>query len=135
MSKSIMDSKINFPDIKKLSKNPNILIAAGFWEKERYEAAMVCYRFMREIDDLIDDRKAVGETIDNCEQKALESQVLDWINCISGKEDHDEAFNDITNDNNELCNSNNMKIITNVNNIPVTKLSNNDDENDYDPGL
>ena len=90
-----MDSNINLPDIKKISKNPNILIAAGFWEKERYEAAMVCYKFMRRIDDLIDDRKALGTSIDDCEQKALESEVLEWINCISGTEGGTTDFAEI----------------------------------------
>ena len=95
MNKPIIDSKINIPDIKKISKNPNILIAAGFWEKERYEAALVCYRFMRRIDDLIDNRKAMGTNIDECEQKALESEVLDWIDCVSGKKGANRKFEEI----------------------------------------
>ena len=37
--------------------NSTLDIAARFWESERYEAAKTCYRTMRIIDDLIDNRK------------------------------------------------------------------------------
>ena len=47
--------KINF---NKIADHPNILIAARFWEDERYLAAKTCYKFMRAIDDLIDNRKS-----------------------------------------------------------------------------
>jgi hypothetical protein len=43
-------NRINFEKIK---DHPNILIAANFWNKERYEAARTFYRFMRSIDDLL----------------------------------------------------------------------------------
>jgi hypothetical protein len=46
-------------DFHKIKDHPNILIAARFWEDDRYEAAKTIYRFMRFIDDMIDDRKAL----------------------------------------------------------------------------
>jgi phytoene/squalene synthetase len=67
----------------KINDHPNILIAASFWEKERYHAAKVCYRFMRMIDDLIDDRKASGEKIATNEKHKLSEKVNNWINCLS----------------------------------------------------
>jgi hypothetical protein len=41
-------------DFEKIIDHPNILIAANFWDEERYQAARTCYRFMRTLDDLID---------------------------------------------------------------------------------
>ena len=49
----IFDS-IDFENIK---KHPNILIAAAFWEPERYRAACSAYRFLRSADDLVDNYK------------------------------------------------------------------------------
>lgn len=48
-------NSINFEEIK---DHPNILIAARFWDEKRYGAAKTCYKFMRAIDDLIDNQKA-----------------------------------------------------------------------------
>lgn len=45
-------------DFEKISRHPNILIAARFWDDERYQAAVTSYKLMRAIDDMIDDRKA-----------------------------------------------------------------------------
>ena len=45
-------------DFEKIIDHPNILIAANFWDEERYQAARICYRFMRTLDDLIDNHKA-----------------------------------------------------------------------------
>ncbi|MDO9040372.1 MAG: hypothetical protein Q7U65_03260, partial [Bacteroidota bacterium] len=50
-------------DFEKIVDHPNILIAAHFWDKERYQAAKNCYKFMRAIDDLIDDYKTEHVTI------------------------------------------------------------------------
>ena len=47
----------NAIDFEKIVDHPNILIAAHFWESERYQAAKNCYQFMRSIDDLIDNYK------------------------------------------------------------------------------
>jgi len=78
--------KIQF---EKITDHPNILIAASFWEEDRYKAAKVCYRFMRMIDDLIDDRKANGEKISDSEKQLLAEQVRKWIGCLENKPSDD----------------------------------------------
>ncbi|MDD4971383.1 MAG: squalene/phytoene synthase family protein [Paludibacter sp.] len=69
-------------DFDKIIDHPNILIAARFWEPERYEAARTCYKFMRAIDDLIDDYKSEHLTIAPEEKENFESKVTDWINTV-----------------------------------------------------
>ena len=69
-------------DFKNISKHPNILIAAKFWDTERYEAAKVCYKFMRAIDDLIDERKTELKTFSCMERQVLTEKVNNWINCL-----------------------------------------------------
>ena len=46
---------LNNIDFENIDKHPNILIAARIWDDDRYHAARVCYKFMRMIDDLIDN--------------------------------------------------------------------------------
>ncbi len=75
---------INGIDINAIDKHPNILIAASFWEKDRYHAAKVCYRFMRKIDDMVDDRKSRNETISCMEQQLMTEKVRKWIDCLDG---------------------------------------------------
>ena len=70
---------INFD---KIIDHPNILIAAHFWEPERYEAAKACYKFMRAIDDLIDNYKTEHKSIASSEMAKLEMNVNTWINTI-----------------------------------------------------
>ena len=65
-------SSIAFENIE---KHPNILIAARFWDDRRYQAAKVCYKFMRRIDDYIDDRKARDVEISCLEKEELSKQV------------------------------------------------------------
>ena len=60
-------------DIGKIAKNPNILIAANFWDEERFQAARTIYKFMRVIDDLIDDHKAKFASL-SCFDKELFTQ-------------------------------------------------------------
>jgi len=69
-------------DFDKIVDHPNILIAAHFWEPERYEAAKACYKFMRAIDDLIDNFKTEHKTIAPTEKVQLERDVNTWINTI-----------------------------------------------------
>ena len=69
-------------DFDKIIDHPNILIAAHFWEPERYEAAKTCYKFMRAIDDLIDNYKTEHKTIAPTEKVQLERDVNNWINTI-----------------------------------------------------
>ncbi len=70
-------------DFEKIIDHPNILIAANFWDKERYQAARNCYKFMRAIDDLIDDYKSEHVTIAPENQTRFESDVYQWINSIA----------------------------------------------------
>ncbi|BBE16964.1 hypothetical protein AQPE_1111 [Aquipluma nitroreducens] len=70
-------------DFEKIIDHPNILIAANFWDKERYQAAKNCYKFMRAIDDLIDNYKTEHITIDPENQAQFETDVYRWINTIA----------------------------------------------------
>jgi len=70
-------------DFEKIVDHPNILIAAHFWEPERYQAAKNCYKFMRAIDDLIDDYKTEHVTISPENQAQFEADVYQWINTIA----------------------------------------------------
>ncbi|HET7733684.1 MAG TPA: squalene/phytoene synthase family protein [Paludibacter sp.] len=78
-------------DFEKITDHPNILIAAHFWDTERYEAAKTCYRFMRAIDDLIDDYKSEHKTIESDEKAHFEADVNSWINSISTAAANDPA--------------------------------------------
>ena len=69
-------------DFEKIIDHPNILIAAHFWDEDRYQAAKVCYKFMRTIDDLIDNYKTEHKTIALEEKAHLETDVNAWINTI-----------------------------------------------------
>ena len=69
-------SHINVNEVK---DHPNILIAARLWDDERYNAAKVCYKFMRKIDDYVDDRKSLGISIGEGEKADMEAEVHNWI--------------------------------------------------------
>ena len=75
---TILDS-IDFQNIK---DHPNILIAANFWDAERFCAARTCYKFMRAIDDLIDNYKAKNQIIAVEERKEFVANVDDWLKMI-----------------------------------------------------
>ncbi len=72
----------NSIDFDKIKDHPNILIAANFWEEERYCAAKICYKFMRAIDDMIDNHKAENKLIDPDERMAFTANVDDWLKMI-----------------------------------------------------
>ncbi len=73
-------------DFKRIIDHPNILIAAAFWEEDRYLAARICYKYMRAIDDLIDCYKSVHTIIaDNEKEKFLE-KVQSWISQIRNQD-------------------------------------------------
>ncbi len=78
-----------------IEKHPNILIAAKFWDERRYMAAKVCYRFMRMIDDHIDDRKAKDEEISCLEKQMLSDKVTSWIACIENTDDNDPFIKEL----------------------------------------
>ncbi|HET6557797.1 MAG TPA: squalene/phytoene synthase family protein [Prolixibacteraceae bacterium] len=70
-------------DFKKIIDHPNILIAARFWEPERYQAAKNCYKFMRAIDDLIDHHKTEHGSIAQQDKADFETQVVTWISSVA----------------------------------------------------
>lgn len=72
----------NTIDFEKIKDHPNILIAANFWDEDRFCAAKVCYKFMRAIDDMIDDHKAKNRQIEPGERKAFETNVEEWLKMI-----------------------------------------------------
>ncbi len=78
--KTIYWNIFNSIDFEKIVDHPNILIAAHFWEEEKYQAAKTCYKFMRFIDDLIDNYKSEHTFISSKEKKGLEEDVKEWIN-------------------------------------------------------
>lgn len=69
-------------DFDQIKDHPNILIAASFWEEERYQAAQTCYKYLRTIDDLIDGHKSRHATITGIEKQELLEQVHSWIDSI-----------------------------------------------------
>jgi len=70
---------INF---EKIIDHPNILIAANFWDNERYCAARTCYRFMRSLDDLIDDHKAAHKGISETERECFRADIRQWMGML-----------------------------------------------------
>lgn len=72
------------PDFHEILITPILDIAARFWDDERYEAFKICYRSMRIIDDLIDDRKAAGRRMSKVEIRQFTSMLNDWVEAIGG---------------------------------------------------
>jgi len=79
-------------DFEHIEKHPNILIAARIWDDRRFHAARVCYKFMRMIDDMIDDRKALGKEISCLEKEELGRKVHQWVECLDKGMDHDPFY-------------------------------------------
>jgi phytoene/squalene synthetase len=72
-------SIFNTIDFEKIIDHPNILIAAAFWDGERYKAARTCYKYMRAIDDLIDCHKSAHQIIAESEKNQFMESVNEWI--------------------------------------------------------
>jgi phytoene/squalene synthetase len=83
-------------DFHKIKDHPNILIAARFWEDDRYQAARTIYKFMRHIDDMIDDRKALQAKLSCMEQKMFSERVNNWIDCLGMDNPNDPFFAEVT---------------------------------------
>ena len=92
---SEIDRIISSIDFENIQKHPNILIAASLWDEKRYHAAKVCYKFMRMIDDLIDDRKALGDEISCLEQEELNEKVNSWIDCLETMPESDPFYKEL----------------------------------------
>jgi phytoene/squalene synthetase len=69
-------------DFEKILSNPILDIAARFWDRERYEVFKVCYRSMREIDDLIDHRKSTGRKFSPEERIQFDRAIQQWTKDI-----------------------------------------------------
>ncbi|MCP4684092.1 MAG: squalene/phytoene synthase family protein [bacterium] len=77
-------------DFSKILTNPILDIAARFWDSERYAAFRVCYRSMRRIDDLVDDRKEQGEPITPEESTQMQQLMQDWLDAARAKAPGDD---------------------------------------------
>ena len=71
-------------DSQKILTKPILDIAAQLWEDERYDAAKICYRSMRVVDDLIDSHKAAAFRISEVEKQKFTAMVNDWVDAING---------------------------------------------------
>ncbi len=81
LRESFLDT-FNSIDFSKIIDHPNILIAANFWDPERFCAAKTCYKFMRAIDDLIDNHKSKNRLIAVDEREEFVANVEDWLKMI-----------------------------------------------------
>jgi phytoene/squalene synthetase len=73
----------NSIDFEQIKDHPNILIAARFWDDARYKAAKTCYKFMRAIDDLIDNHKSEYMGFSEDEKNDFCRKVDLWIDQIN----------------------------------------------------
>jgi len=85
----------NVIDFEKIKDHPNILIAANFWDEDRYDAAKTCYKLMRAIDDLVDNYKTEHPVITEKEKDLLSTDVEKWINTIINHSNSDPVHNEI----------------------------------------
>ena len=69
-------------DFKEILTNPFLDIAARFWDQPRYDAFRICYRSMRYLDDLVDDRKITGTPITPDEITQYENEIKYWMAAI-----------------------------------------------------
>jgi len=83
-------------DFNRIIDHPNILIAAAFWEEDRYLAAKMCYKYMRAIDDLIDCHKSVHNVISENEKEQFTQSVSLWIENIRLADKGADINNELT---------------------------------------
>lgn len=82
-------------DFEKIIDHPNILIAANFWENERYSAARTCYRFMRALDDLIDNHKAAHRGISPDLRENFTSEISHWMSMLDRRTNRSPFNNEL----------------------------------------
>ena len=69
-------------DFSEILTNPILDIAARVWEDDRYEAFQICYRSMRVVDDLVDERKAAGGTLTEPEMRQYRRVIEQWTEAL-----------------------------------------------------
>ena len=72
-------------DFREILTNPFLDIAARVWEADRYGAFQVCYRSMRRIDDLVDDRKIAGGRITSDEAAVYRRRLDNWLEGVRAR--------------------------------------------------
>src|SRR4030042_5290173 len=87
---------LNRIDFEKVKDHPNILIAARFWDDARYEAAKTFYRFMRAIDDLIDNHKTSHLGFSEDEKEKFAGDVRQWLEVIRDSNGGSSLYSDLT---------------------------------------
>jgi len=94
-------SILNNIDFTRVIDHPNILIAAAFWDEDRYRAARTCYKYMRTIDDMIDCHKSVHRVIADHDKQQFRDTVKAWItmayNTTNSTQDNHELAETIRN--------------------------------------
>lgn len=70
------------PDLILKADTPILKIASQFWDGERQNAAGICYRSMRVIDDLIDNPKTEMLTLSPLEKQHFTVLVNAWVEGI-----------------------------------------------------
>lgn len=58
-----------------LGGRPILELAARLWARDRYDAFTVCYRAMRTVDDLVDDRRARGTPLSAGERRSIRGEI------------------------------------------------------------
>ena len=82
-------TKLDFlPDVDfdEILTNPILDIAARFWDNDRYDAFRICYRSMRLIDDLVDNRKSSPKKISAIELKHMKQIMTEWMEAMRKKD-------------------------------------------------
>ena len=77
-------------DFSQILTNPILDIAARFWEEDRYQSFRICYRSMRVIDDLVDDRKVLSTELKQDEKEMLQRSIEDWNKALIEDRPQDE---------------------------------------------
>lgn len=69
-------------DFNAIKDHPNILIAANFWDEDRYQAARTCYTLMRAVDDLVDNFKTEHPVLTDADREELMNGVNAWTSSL-----------------------------------------------------
>lgn len=85
----------NSIDFNQIQKHPNILIAANFWEEDRFRAAKICYKYMRAIDDMIDDFKANNPSISPEKSTEFRNNIENWLESIAQSDENKDTQNEL----------------------------------------